>query len=69
MDKVRAIALDTGGSVIALPRISEDHPIARVNVSLERGILGAIDRAAGKRRLTRTAFIAQAARNEIERLH
>ena len=46
-----------------------DHRVVRANVSLERGILDAIDRAARERSLTRSAFIAQAARNEIESRH
>ena len=34
--------------------------------SLDRGMLDAIDRAASERSLTRSAFLADAARNEIE---
>jgi metal-responsive CopG/Arc/MetJ family transcriptional regulator len=39
---------------------------ARVNISIDRATLAAIDMAAGQRRLTRSAFLAEAARNEIE---
>jgi len=70
IDKARAAAaeeLADGAFLIAVPRISNDHRVTRVNVSLERGILDAIDKAAAERSLTRSAFIAQAARNEIER--
>lgn len=67
MDEVRALADESGGSVLVVPRITNDHRVVRANVSLERGILNAIDRAATERSLTRSAFIAQAARNEIER--
>ena len=38
----------------------------RANISLDRGMLEAIDRAASERNLTRSAFLADAARNEIE---
>lgn len=70
LDQIQAEVADDlakGAFIIAVPRIANDHRVARVNVSLERGILDAIDRAAGERSLTRSAFIAQAARNEIER--
>ncbi len=72
LDKVRELAADElaeGAFVIAVPRIVNDHKVARVNLSIERGILDAIDRAAADRNLTRSSFIAQAARNEIEGAH
>jgi len=37
----------------------------RVNVTVERGLLNQIDEAAGARGLTRSAFLAQAAREKI----
>ncbi|MFA7505274.1 MAG: type II toxin-antitoxin system HicB family antitoxin [Burkholderiaceae bacterium] len=72
LDEVKAAAaeeLAAGGTLIAVPRISNDHRVKRVNLSIERGILDAIDKAAAERSLTRSAFIAQAARNEIEGAH
>lgn len=72
LDEVRAAAADelaAGAFIVAVPRISNDHRVARVNVSLERGILDAIDKVASERSLTRSAFIAQAARNEIQGAH
>lgn len=36
---------------------------------MDRGMLDAIDQAAALRNLTRSAFIAEAARNEIEGRH
>lgn len=72
LDRIRELAADdlaAGAFVIAVPRIANDHRVARVNVSLERGILDAIDAAAGARNLTRSSFIAQAARNEIQGAH
>lgn len=59
--------LAAGAFLVAVPRIANDHRVVRANLSLERGILEAIDKAASERNLTRSAFIAQAARNEIER--
>lgn len=70
LDQAHAAAsrdLAQGAFLIAVPRIANDHRVVRVNVSLERGILDAIDRAASERGLTRSAFIAEAARNSIER--
>jgi predicted RNase H-like HicB family nuclease len=72
LDQVRAKCaeeLAAGASLIAVPYIVNEHRVARVNLSIERGILDAIDRVAAERRLTRSAFIAQAARNEINGLH
>ena len=72
LDQVRAKAAEQiaeGGILIAVPFIRNDHRVARVNLSLERGILDAIDKAAADRRLTRSAFVAQAARNEILGAH
>ncbi|VWX55208.1 type II toxin-antitoxin system HicB family antitoxin [Novosphingobium sp. 9U] len=72
MDQVKAAAADAlaaGGTLLAVPFITNDHKVMRVNLSLERGILAAIDKAAGERRLTRSAFLAQAARNEITGAH
>lgn len=72
LDRVHALAADdlaSGAFVIAVPRIVNDHRVARANVSIERGILEAIDKVAAERGLTRSAFIAQAARNEIQGLH
>lgn len=72
LDQVQAAVADDlaeGAFLIAVPHIRNDLRATRVNVSLERGVLDAIDRAARERSLTRSAFIAQAARNEIERRH
>ncbi|MGF7152534.1 type II toxin-antitoxin system HicB family antitoxin [Novosphingobium gossypii] len=69
LDQVRDMAVDdlaNGGTLIAVPRIVNDHRVTRVNLSMERGMLDAIDTAARERSLTRSAFITQAARNEIE---
>ncbi|MYE13404.1 MAG: ribbon-helix-helix protein, CopG family [Gammaproteobacteria bacterium] len=38
----------------------------RVNISLDRGLLEAIDDEARQRRMTRSAFLATAARHEIQ---
>ena len=53
--------------LVAVPFIENDAKIVRINVSMESGMVKAIDAAASARNLTRSAFLAQAARHEIER--
>lgn len=70
LDQVKAVAADdiaAGGSIIAVPYIRNSGRLARVNISVDKAMLDAIDKVAAERSLTRSAFIAQAARNEIER--
>ncbi len=69
IDKVRAAAvadLADGAFLVMVPWIGRNSKPARVNISLDRAMLTAIDSAAATRRLTRSAFLAEAARNEIE---
>lgn len=62
-----ARTLATGAFLVAVPFIENDARIVRINVSMESGMVKAIDAAASARNLTRSAFLAQAARREIER--
>lgn len=56
-----------GGAILmAIPHIENDSRVERVNITVEAGLLKAIDIAAKSRKLTRSAFLAQAARHEIE---
>jgi predicted RNase H-like HicB family nuclease len=64
-DDVRA-ALAEGAYLISIPLIDNDTAIVRANVTFERGVLRAIDATAKSRGLTRAAFLASAARREIE---
>jgi predicted RNase H-like HicB family nuclease len=59
--------LAAGAFLISVPLVSNDTRVVSANISLERGMLKAIDEAAKRRKLTRSAFLAQAAKNEIER--
>jgi predicted RNase H-like HicB family nuclease len=61
-----ATDLADGAFLILVPYIRNSGAPTRVNISLDRGMLDAIDTAASARKLTRSAFLAQAARNEIE---
>ena len=60
------VDLAEGAFLVAVPLIENDTKVQRVNVTMERGMLKAIDAAAKARNLTRSAFLAQAARREIE---
>lgn len=62
-------ALASGGYLISVPVIDNDTAVVRANVTFERGILRAIDAAAQARGITRSAFLASAARREIEARH
>jgi predicted RNase H-like HicB family nuclease len=66
-DKDIALELKAGAFLIAVPLLTNDTRVVSANISLERGMLKAIDEAAKRRKLTRSAFLAQAARNEISR--
>jgi predicted RNase H-like HicB family nuclease len=59
-------ALQGGAFLIRIPFIEDGTRIVRANVTFEKGMLDAIDRAARERGLTRSAFLASAARKEIE---
>jgi predicted RNase H-like HicB family nuclease len=61
--------LAEGAFLVAIPRMTSNGKLARVNLSMDRGTLAAIDVAAAARKLTRSAFLAEAARNEIEGRH
>lgn len=54
-----------GALLVAVPFVKDRGSTTRVNISLDRGLLEAIDDAAKNRRMTRSAFLASAARNEI----
>lgn len=68
MDGVQA-ALASGAYLLAVPLIENDAAVVRANVTFERGVLRAIDKVARERGLTRSAFLADAARKEIEAKH
>jgi predicted RNase H-like HicB family nuclease len=62
-------ALAKGAYLVSIPLIDNDTAVVRANVTFERGMLRAIDAAARERGLTRSAFLASAARREIEAKH
>lgn len=56
-------------SVIAVPYIKSTRKSVRANISLDSGLLEALDATAAKRKLTRSAFIAEAVQKEIVGAH
>lgn len=52
--------------LVLVPLLLDRGSSRRVNISLDRGLLEAIDDEARQRRMTRSAFLATAARHEIQ---
>lgn len=63
-EDVRA-ALAEGASLMTVPYIAADTALERVNISMERGLLKAIDETAKARGMTRSSFLASSARREL----
>jgi predicted RNase H-like HicB family nuclease len=61
-----AAALAEGAVVALVPVLRDSGRSVRANLSLDAGLLEAIDEAADAHGLTRSAFIATAAREKIE---
>ncbi len=64
-DKDVKAALKTGALLFAVPLLADAGRTVRINVSLDKALVDQIDEAASARGLTRSAFIAQAAREKI----
>ena len=69
-DRVRndpdvAAALAGGAAIMIVPLIRETGRPAKANLSIDEGLLTSIDEAAAARGMTRSAFIASAAREKI----
>ena len=58
--------LGKGAMVATLPLLYESGKLARANVSMDAGLLAAIDEAATARGLTRSSFLASAARDKLK---
>ena len=59
-------ALVAGGVLAYVPLVLDAARPVKANLSLDAGLLNAIDEAAERRGLTRSAFLASAAREKIE---
>jgi predicted RNase H-like HicB family nuclease len=58
-------AMKAGATTMLVPLLADGGRTVRINVTVERGLLEEIDAAAEARGLTRSAFLAQAAREKI----
>ncbi|MBA8903737.1 MULTISPECIES: type II toxin-antitoxin system HicB family antitoxin [unclassified Phyllobacterium] len=58
--------LAAGAYLVFVPLIDNDTAVVRANVTFERGLLRAIDDTVKARGTTRSAFLASAAKREIE---
>lgn len=65
-DKNVSEALASGAALAVVPLIMDSGRPAKANLSLDSGLLSAIDEAAAARGLTRSSFLASAAREKIE---
>ncbi|MEO1746389.1 MAG: type II toxin-antitoxin system HicB family antitoxin [Pseudomonadota bacterium] len=63
-DKI-AVELASGAYLLAVPLIRNTQKTERVNITLNKGLLSAIDAEAQRRKMTRSGFLAQAAEREI----
>ena len=60
-------AIEPGESTVMLPLVLDAGRTVRANLTLDAGLLEAIDAAAAQRGLTRSGFLASAAREKILR--
>lgn len=63
---VRA-ALAAGDILACVPLIRHAHRSIRINISLDAGVIDAIDKAARAAGVTRSSFLARAAQEKISR--
>jgi predicted RNase H-like HicB family nuclease len=59
-------ALSRGSILVSIPLLRDTGKLARANISLDSGLLADIDEAAQRRGVTRSAFLAAAAREKIK---
>lgn len=60
-----AAALSAGASLMHVPYIAADAVVERVNITMERELLRAIDQTAKARGMNRSSFLAAAARHAL----
>ena len=64
-DEDVAAAIEAGAILFAVPLLADAGRTVRINISLDKALVDQIDAAATARGLTRSAFLAQAAREKI----
>ncbi len=57
--------LKVGAYLVSIPLLKNKGKSARINITMDKGLLEAIDDAAAQRKMTRSGFLAQAAVKEI----
>lgn len=57
--------LKAGAYLVSIPLLKNTGKSARINITMDKGLLQAIDDAAAQRKMTRSGFLAQAAVKEI----
>lgn len=58
--------LGKGGMIATIPLILETGKVARANISIDAGLLTSIDEEASRQGITRSAFLAAAARDRLK---
>jgi predicted RNase H-like HicB family nuclease len=64
-DEDVAASVESGAVLLAVPLLADAGRTVRINISLDKALVDLIDSAAAARGLTRSAFLAQAAREKI----
>ena len=65
LDEDVATSVESGAVLFAVPLLADAGRTVRINISLDKALVDRIDTAAAARGLTRSAFLAQAAREKI----
>ena len=64
-DEDVATSIEAGAVLFAVPLLADAGRTVRINISLDKALVDQIDTAAAARGLTRSGFLAQAAREKI----
>jgi predicted RNase H-like HicB family nuclease len=65
LDEDVVASIEAGAVLFAVPLLADAGRTVRINISLDKALVDRIDSAATARGLTRSAFLAQAAREKI----
>jgi predicted RNase H-like HicB family nuclease len=65
LDEDVIASIEAGAVLFAVPLLADAGRTVRINISLDKALVDRIDSAATARGLTRSAFLAQAAREKI----
>jgi hypothetical protein len=65
-DVLASAEIEPGEATVLIPLLLDAGRTVRANVTFDAGLLDAIDASAARRGITRSAFLASAAREKIE---